>query len=277
MLVKTVFELQNILKELKKSSKSVGFVPTMGALHDGHLGLIERASLENDIVVVSIFINPTQFNNQEDLVNYPRTLDKDLTLLEEKITNYLVFSPDTSEIYPANDDFQPIDLGHLNNILEGKFRPGHFQGVVHVVHNLFKIVQPQKAYFGQKDFQQLAIIRFMNKKFGFSIEIVACETLREPSGLAMSSRNIRLSEEEKVDALIIWETMNFIRDNKMNFGPSELKEQAIQFFDKGRLKLEYLEIVQADNLLEATDWQESTVCCIAAYCGNVRLIDNLLF
>jgi pantoate--beta-alanine ligase len=249
----------------------------MGALHDGHLGLIERASLENDIVVVSIFVNPTQFNNQEDLVNYPRTLDKDLTLLEKKITNYLVFSPDASEIYPANDDFQPIDLGHLNNILEGKFRPGHFQGVVHVVHNLFKIVQPQKAYFGQKDFQQLAIIRFMNKKFGFSIEIVACETLREPSGLAMSSRNMRLSEEEKVDALIIWETMSFIRDNKMNFGPSELKERAIQFFDKGTLKLEYLEIVQAHNLLEATDWQESTVCCIAAYCGNVRLIDNLLF
>jgi len=277
MLVKTVFELQNILNGLEKSSKSVGFVPTMGALHDGHLGLIERASLENDIVVVSIFVNPTQFNNQEDLVNYPRTLDKDLTLLEKKITNYLVFSPDASEIYPANDDFQPIDLGHLNNILEGKFRPGHFQGVVHVVHNLFKIVQPQKAYFGQKDFQQLAIIRFMNKKFGFSIEIVACETLREPSGLAMSSRNMRLSEEEKVDALIIWETMNFIRDNKMNFGPSELKERAIQFFDKGTLKLEYLEIVQAHNLLEATDWQESTVCCIAAYCGNVRLIDNLLF
>jgi pantoate--beta-alanine ligase len=274
--INTVFELQNRLNEVQNSSKSIGFVPTMGALHDGHIKLIQRAAAENDVVIVSIFVNPTQFNNQEDLLHYPRTLKKDLSLLEKNCKNYLVFSPEVSEIYPTNDNFQPIELGHLDQVMEGEFRPGHFQGVVHVVHNLFKIVRPTKAYFGQKDFQQLAIIRFVTKKYGFPIEIVACETLRESNGLAMSSRNTRLNENEKVNALIIWETLGFVRKNKTNFSPTELKEQAIQYFETGNLKLEYLEIVYTENLLEANDWHEPTVCCIAAYCGNVRLIDNLL-
>jgi pantoate--beta-alanine ligase len=276
MLVKTVFELQNTLKEARNSSKRIGFVPTMGALHEGHLRLIQRAIDENDFVVISIFVNPTQFNNQEDLLHYPRTLEKDLYLLQTNCKNYLVFNPEIIEIYPKDDNFQPIQLGHLEKVLEGKFRPGHFQGVVHVVHNLFKIVQPDKAYFGQKDFQQLAIIRFMTKSFGFPTEIIACDTLREENGLAMSSRNLRLSESEKAEALIIWETLNFVRENKTVYSPSELKAKAILFFGKGNLKLEYLEIVQAENLSEVTDWGEATVCCIAAYCGNVRLIDNLL-
>lgn len=276
MIVKTVFELQKMLDEAKINSKSIGFVPTMGALHAGHLQLIQRASEENDIVVVSIFVNPTQFNNKEDLIHYPRTIEQDLALLNENCSNYLVFNPEVDEIYPQNDQFKPIDLGHLDNVLEGKFRPGHFQGVVHVVHNLFQLVKPEKAYFGQKDFQQLAIIRHMAKAYGFPIEIVACDTLREPSGLAMSSRNMRLSEEQKVEALIIWKTLNFVKANKLTLSPSELKYRAVDFFEKGTLKLEYLEIVNSENLLEADDWKKPTVCCIAAFCGQVRLIDNLL-
>lgn len=276
MLVKTVFELQNMLNELKKSSKSIGFVPTMGALHEGHMRLVHRAAEENDCVVVSIFVNPTQFNNKEDLLHYPRTLEKDLILLDENCNKCIVFSPEVSEIYPKDDDFQAIDLEHFDKVLEGKFRPGHFAGVVHVVHNLFKIISPNKAYFGQKDFQQLAIIRFMTKKYGFPIEIVACETLRETDGLAMSSRNMRLNNDEKVDALIIWKTLNFVRENKLNFSPEILNHKAVKFFEKGKLNLEYLEIVNAENLNKTKDWKEPTVCCIAAYCGNVRLIDNLL-
>jgi pantoate--beta-alanine ligase len=276
MIVKTIFELRNLLEETQKASKIVGFVPTMGALHDGHLRLIQRASEETDLVVVSIFVNPTQFNNQEDLLHYPRTLEKDIELLRNRCKNCFVFNPEISEIYPENDDFQSIDLGHLDQVLEGRFRPGHFQGVVHVVHNLFRIIQPKKAYFGQKDFQQLAIIRHMTKFFGFTTEIIACETHRDQNGLAMSSRNMRLSENEKVDALIIWDTLNYVRKNKEYFNPTDLKIQALEFFGKGSLKLEYLEIVNSENLLNVNDWQEPSVCCIAAYCGSVRLIDNLL-
>jgi pantoate--beta-alanine ligase len=276
MIVKTIFELRNLLEEAQKASKIVGFVPTMGALHDGHLRLIQRASEETDLVVVSIFVNPTQFNNQEDLLHYPRTLEKDIELLRNRCKNCFVFNPEISEIYPENDDFQSIDLGHLDQVLEGRFRPGHFQGVVHVVHNLFRIIQPKKAYFGQKDFQQLAIIRHMTKFFGFTTEIIACETHREQNGLAMSSRNMRLSENEKLEALIIWETLKYVKENKTYFAPMKLKEHAIKFFDKGNLSLEYLEIVKTDTLLEANDWDEPMVCCIAAYCGSVRLIDNLL-
>jgi pantoate--beta-alanine ligase len=276
MLVKTVFDLHNKLNEVKKSSKSVGFVPTMGALHEGHLNLVKRATIENDFVVVSIFVNPTQFNSQDDLLHYPRTLDQDINLLKQFSGSCLVFSPEITEIYPKEDDFKPIDLGQLDQVLEGKFRPGHFQGVVHVVHNLFKIVEPNRAYFGQKDFQQLAIVRYLNKAYNFPIEIVACETLREKSGLAMSSRNMRLNDKEKSDALIIWKTLSFVRENKSKHSPVQLIELAIDFFHNGNLKLEYLEIVDAEDLLVANDWSNPTVCCIAAYCGNVRLIDNLL-
>lgn len=276
MIVKTVFELRKILVETKNNSKRIGFVPTMGALHAGHLRLIQRASEENDLVVVSIFVNPTQFNNQEDLLHYPRTIEQDLALLNEHCENYLVFYPEANEIYPSDDSFKPIDLGHLDKVLEGKFRPGHFKGVVHVVHNLFHLVKPEKVYFGQKDFQQLAIIRHMTDEYRFPIEIVACDTLREPSGLALSSRNMRLSEGQKEEALIIWNTLNFVKSNKLKMSPKDLKNRAINFFEKGTLTLEYLEIVNSENLLEAQDWTKPTVCCIAAYCGDVRLIDNLL-
>jgi pantoate--beta-alanine ligase len=275
MLIKNVQELSDSLKITRIKNKTVGFVPTMGALHNGHLSLVERAFVENDYVVVSIFVNPTQFNNKEDLKLYPRTLEKDLALLHA-FKNLIIFAPNIDEIYPKNEVFTPIDLGNLDKVLEGEYRPGHFQGVVHVVHNLFKMVMPNKAYFGMKDFQQLAVIKFMNKHYGFPVEIVPCETLREESGLAMSSRNMRLSETEKEDALIIWGTLKFIEENKSNFSPQSLQEKAISFFNQGNLELEYLKIVDSEKLTEVFDWKSTNVCCIAAYCGKVRLIDNLL-
>ena len=268
-------ELKAILSEIKSAGKSIGFVPTMGALHEGHKALIVRASRENDLVVVSIFVNPAQFNNKEDLALYPRTLDADLELLKT-IENGIVFVPDAPAIYPEKTSFKPFDLGILDKVMEGKHRPGHFDGVVHVVHNLFEIVEPTKAYFGQKDFQQLAVIRKMNTHYGFPIEIIACETLREESGLAMSSRNMRLSEQEKKDALILFETLQFVKENRSNYPPNELIVNALEFFNSGNLILEYLDIVEVESLEKTMSWDNSSVCCIAAYCGKVRLIDNLL-
>lgn len=248
----------------------------MGALHSGHIELVERASSENSHVVVSIFVNPTQFNNKEDLKKYPRTLEHDLALLN-KIPNCIVFIPEVNEIYPENDGFQEIDLQGMDAILEGKFRPGHFQGVVHVVHNFFQIIQPLRAYFGQKDFQQLAIIRKLTEAFGFKIQIIACETVRDLSGLAKSSRNMRLTESDKIDALIIYETLNFMKQNRNAYScPLELKNAAISFFNRGNLQLEYLEICDSNTLeVLEKDWTKNMTASIAAYCGEVRLIDNM--
>jgi pantoate--beta-alanine ligase len=268
-------ELKSILSALKSAGQSIGFVPTMGALHEGHKALIVKASYENDLVVVSIFVNPTQFNNKEDLALYPRTLDADLELLKT-IENGIVFVPDAVTIYPEKTSFKPFDLGILDKVMEGKHRPGHFDGVVHVVHNLFEIVKPTKAYFGQKDFQQLAVIRKMNAHYGFPIEIIACETLREESGLAMSSRNMRLSEQEKKDALILWKTLQFVKANQSKYTPNQLIKTALEYFESGTLILEYLDIVDVESLEKVEDWKSPRVCCIAAYCGKVRLIDNLL-
>ncbi|MBU3659344.1 MAG: pantoate--beta-alanine ligase [Flavobacteriales bacterium] len=268
-------ELKSILSALKSKGKTIGFVPTMGALHKGHKALVDKASSENDLVVVSIFVNPTQFNNKEDLALYPRTLDADLALLQT-IENGIVFVPNVQDIYPEKTSFKPFDLGILDKVMEGKHRPGHFDGVVHVVHNLFEIVEPTKAYFGQKDFQQLAVIRKMNAHYEFPIEIIACETLREASGLAMSSRNMRLSEQEKKDALIIWDTLQFVKKNKAIYSPQDLVRKALSYFETGKLVLEYLEIVDVESLQNSEDWNSQSVCCIAAYCGKVRLIDNLL-
>ena len=278
--INVCFTANSLKNELAAASGNgtfeLGFVPTMGALHSGHLDLVKRASVENSFVVVSIFVNPTQFNNQEDLQKYPRTLENDLKVLED-ISNCIVFVPDVAEIYPENDSFQSMDLQGMDTILEGKFRPGHFQGVVHVVHNFFRLIQPTRAYFGQKDFQQLAIIKKMTEVFGFPIQIVACETVRDDSGLAKSSRNMRLSDSEKIDALIIFETLNFMKVNRLDYNsPKELKAAAISFFNKGKLELEYLEISESSTLkILEENWSEKTTASIAAYCGEVRLIDNM--
>ena len=267
--------LNEALAPLKEAKKSVGFVPTMGALHEGHLALVKRALTESDCVVVSIFVNPTQFNNMQDLDKYPRMLQADVDLLNS-IGEVLVFAPTVEEVYPENDAYSPLDLDGIDQVMEGEFRPGHFQGVVHVVRNLFQIVQPTHAYFGLKDFQQVAVIRLLTKKYNFPIQLIACPTLRETSGLAMSSRNLRLTESERKDALIIFQTLKFIQTLKASKSPKEVKELAMEYFSAGKLRLEYLEIVDGSSLkaLDAA-WSEYSFVCIAAYCGAVRLIDNL--
>jgi pantoate--beta-alanine ligase len=267
--------LNEALASLKEAKKSVGFVPTMGALHDGHLALVKRALSESDTVVVSIFVNPTQFNNVQDLDKYPRMLQADVDLLHT-IGEVIVFAPTVDEVYPENDTYTPLDLEGIDNVMEGEFRPGHFQGVVHVVRNLFQIVQPDQAYFGLKDFQQVAVIRLLTKKYNFPIQIIACPTLRETNGLAMSSRNLRLTEGEREDALIIIQTLKYIQTLKATKTPKEVKEMAMEYFSNGKLRLEYLEIVNGANLKSLdNEWNEYSVVCLAAFCGAVRLIDNL--
>jgi pantoate--beta-alanine ligase len=275
-VIHTAEALQQFRQKLNENSQTLGFVPTMGALHNGHVSLIKRSTEENDYTLISIFVNPKQFNNSEDLKQYPRTLSADLTLLEG-LNNCVVFAPDEAELYPQNDRFIPMELGSIGRVLEGAFRPGHFEGVVHVVHNLFRLVEANQAYFGQKDFQQLAIIRLLTKHFGFQTRIIACPTVREANGLAMSSRNMRLSEKGRQDALIIIETLRLVESSKNKHSIQETLVTARSLFEQGSLSLEYLAIVDPETLNELTEWQEKQICCIAAHCGSVRLIDNLLF
>lgn len=275
-VIHTAEELQQFRKKLNENAHSLGFVPTMGALHNGHVSLIKKSTEENDFTLISIFVNPKQFNNSEDLKQYPRTLSADLTLLEG-LKNCVVFAPDEAELYPQNDGFVPMELGTIGRVLEGAFRPGHFEGVVHVVHNLFRLVEANKAYFGQKDFQQLAIIRLLTHFYGFKTTIVACPTMREASGLAMSSRNMRLNEQELQDALVIIETLRFVEAAKNKHSVLETLASAKNNFNSSNLSLEYLAIVDPETLFELREWQENQICCIAAHCGSVRLIDNLLF
>lgn len=275
-VIHTAEELQQFRKKLNENAHSLGFVPTMGALHNGHVSLIKKSTEDNDFTLISIFVNPKQFNNSEDLKQYPRTLSADLTLLEG-LKNCVVFAPDEAELYPQNDGFVPMELGTIGRVLEGAFRPGHFEGVVHVVHNLFRLVGANKAYFGQKDFQQLAIIRLLTHFYGFKTTIVACPTMREASGLAMSSRNMRLNEQELQDALVIIETLRFVEAAKNKHSVLETLASAKNNFNSSNLSLEYLAIVDPETLSELSEWQENQICCIAAHCGSVRLIDNLLF
>jgi pantoate--beta-alanine ligase len=255
---------------------SVGLIPTMGALHSGHLSLIEKALQENSIVVVTIFVNPKQFNNTLDLKTYPRTLDADLEILSV-YTRLYVCIPDVKDVYPENDNYKETDLGVLDQVLEGKYRPRHFQGVAHVVHNLFSFIQPNKAYFGLKDFQQFAVIKQMVKNTGLHIELVGSPTIRNDEGLALSSRNKNLSAEQKNQALIIYKTLRFVLENKNTWSYSELKSNAIAYFNEGDLVLEYLDIVNAESFVPVIDGaSEKAVCCISAYCENIRLIDNIL-
>jgi pantoate--beta-alanine ligase len=255
--------------------EKIGFVPTMGALHEGHLSLIELASQNADLVVVNIFVNPTQFNNQIDLEKYPRTLDLDVALIHESFPNVLIVAPSFDEVYPPNLIFPDLDLNGLDTVMEGEFRPGHFKGVCHVVYNLFELVKPAIAFFGAKDFQQVAIIRFMVKTLGLNVKIQIGDTVRNESGLALSSRNQRLSSKEKEDALVIFQTLHFIKENISNYNPNELLKEARHLFHNSNLKLEYLQLVNSDTLMPIDHWDQPVHCCIAAFCGEVRLIDNM--
>ncbi|MDX2359730.1 MAG: pantoate--beta-alanine ligase [Crocinitomicaceae bacterium] len=252
---------------------TVSFVATMGALHHGHIELVKEASELADTVVLSIFVNPTQFNNKEDLINYPRTLHKDIELLEG-FENVVVFAPPISEIYPDGYNTFELELGILERVMEGEFRPGHFKGVVKVVKRLFDIIEPDYALFGQKDFQQLAVIEYMTKAFKMPVKIVGCETVREPSGLASSSRNYRLSEKELIDAEIIFQTMEYVKTLVDKHSVQEAIDLANKYFEQGELRLEYLEIVHPETLEQLDEWVSGARLCMAAFCGEVRLIDN---
>ncbi len=277
LVVRKVHELQDKHRELKLKGKLSGFVPTMGALHQGHLALVKAAKQECDITIVSIFVNPTQFNNPDDYANYPLTLDADLKLLEPLDVD-LVFIPNVEEMYPE-EDTRRFDFEGLDESMEGKFRPGHFNGVAQVVSKLFNLVEPDFAYFGEKDFQQLAIIQHMTRKLNYSIQIVSVPTMREPDGLAMSSRNMRLNAQERKQAVLISRVLFQCKEMK-EIGDSleQIKAWAIaQFEGNQSFVLEYIEIVDAVSLEDVVHFSESKkpIVCIAAHLGNVRLIDNI--
>lgn len=274
-IIDSLEDLNVALAEIRQSGKTIGFVPTMGALHEGHMALIRAAKRQTDVVVASVFVNPTQFNNSSDLALYPRTPDEDSALLTENGCD-IAFFPRIAEMYPEGLVTPDVPLGQLEELMEGAFRPGHFKGVVQVVYRFFTIVKPDKAFFGLKDFQQVAVIQFMVRYLQLPIEIVACPTLRETSGLAMSSRNMRLTAQQKEEALIIYQTLDFCREHVGEFTPDVIKEKAKSLFETGSLKLEYLSIVDPLTLEELSDeWVSGATACIACYCGDVRLIDNL--
>lgn len=274
-IINTVEQLKQALSSARKEGKRIGFVPTMGALHQGHMDLVSRASTECDVVVASVFVNPSQFNNPSDLELYPRTPEADSELLKKFGCDFAFF-PSVAEIYPENWIAPRVDLGTLDQVMEGKFRPGHFKGVVQVVSRLFEIVQPEKAFFGLKDFQQVAVIRRMVDVLQLPVEIVACPTLRTEKGLAMSSRNKRLSEAQQEEALIIYRTLSRAKEDAQVYSPSETLERAKTYFETGTLKLEYLNIVNPHSLEDlSTEWVPGATMCIACFCREVRLIDNM--
>ena len=277
-LVHTVQELRAELDIQRRAGKKIGLVPTMGALHEGHASLVRRAVAENEVVVVSDFVNPTQFNDQNDLLKYPRTLEADCELLEKEGAAY-VFAPSVEEVYPEPDTRQ-FSYAPLDTVMEGKYRPGHFNGVCQIVSKLFMMVEPDKAYFGEKDFQQLAIIREMVKQMNFPLEIVGCPIVREADGLALSSRNARLSEEERQQALNISKTLFQSKE----YATTHTVEETQKFVEDSiaaaeGLELEYFELVDGTTLQKISTWDETNyaVGCITVYCGEVRLIDNIKY
>lgn len=277
-LIHTIEDLQRNLTEARAKGEKIGLVPTMGALHEGHASLVRRCVAENDVTVVSVFLNPTQFNDKKDLEKYPRTLDADCALLESVGADF-VFAPSVEEMYPEPDSrkfsYPPVDT-----VMEGAFRPGHFNGVCQIVSKLFDAVQPDRAYFGEKDFQQLAIIREMVRQMDYKLEIVGCPIVREEDGLALSSRNKRLSAQERENALNISQTLFKSRTFAASHTVSETQkmvEEAIE--DAPGLRLEYFEIVDGNTLQKVSSWEDSlyVVGCITVFCGEVRLIDNIKY
>lgn len=277
-LIQTVKELRSELDGLRKAGKTIGLVPTMGALHAGHASLVKRAVAENDVVVVSDFVNPTQFNDKNDLLKYPRTLEADCALLEA-CGAVFVFAPSVEEMYPEPDTRQ-FSYAPLDTVMEGKYRPGHFNGVCQVVSKLFLIVEPTRAYFGEKDFQQLAVIREMVRRYPFSIEIVGCPIVREVDGLALSSRNTRLSAEQREQALQISQTLFASVEYSKTHTVAETRLYVESRIARSEgLRLEYFEIVDGNTLQTVNGWDETEyiVGCITVFCGEVRLIDNIKY
>jgi len=284
-IITTKKELQEIVRSCKMTGKTIGLVPTMGALHEGHASLVRQCVSENNVCVVSVFVNPTQFNNKEDLAKYPRNIERDAALLES-IGAQFVFAPTPEEMYSAeemNTTFS-FDFGGLDKVMEGKMRPGHFNGVVQVVSRLFYLVKPDRAYFGEKDFQQLAIIHFMVERselagtFG-DLKIIDCPIVREQSGLALSSRNERLSDTEKQTALAISRTLFASLEwaKEPDATVASVQQRVIDTINAvPGLEVEYYEIVDQSSLL-TTDTFNHAIGCVTVYCGPVRLIDNIKY
>ena len=277
-IYKTAEELRSFVTEERKQGHRIAFAPTMGALHEGHLSLVRRALKENDCCIVSVFVNPTQFNNPRDLETYPRTLDVDSRLLASIGTTAL-FAPEVETIYPEPDT-RVFHVGAVAEVMEGKYRPGHFNGVMQVVSRLFDLVQPDCAYFGEKDFQQIAVLRAMAREIKSPVEIIACPIVREEDGLARSSRNTLLSEEGRAQAPNIYRILSESRTWSKELSPKEVIECATQLLNAiPTLRVEYFKIVDADTLQPITRWEDSSKPhgCITVYCGEVRLIDNIAY
>ena len=279
-VVTTVEALKQALVDERQSGKTIGLVPTMGALHEGHASLVRRSVSENGCTVVSVFVNPTQFNDKNDLANYPRTLDADCALLE-RLGASLVFAPSVEEVYPEPDtrtfSYPPID-----SVMEGPRRPGHFNGVCQIVSKLFLMVEPDRAYFGEKDFQQIAVIRAMVADLKLPLEIRPCPIVREASGLAMSSRNTLLTAEEKLTAVHISQTLMQSVDYSQTHSPAETEQWVVATLNAiDGLEVEYFQIVNDTTLQPVADWADApgVVGCITVYCGRrpVRLIDNMRY
>ena len=277
-IVSSIKDLKNFLALEREKGKKVGLVPTMGALHAGHISLVKRCVAENDICVVSDFVNPTQFNDKHDLETYPRTLDADCALLESVGCDY-VFAPSVAEMYPEPDT-RVFNLGPVAEVMEGPRRPGHFNGVAQVVSKLFYIVEPDNAYFGEKDFQQIAVIREMVGQLNLPVHIVDCPIQREADGLALSSRNTRLTPEQRQKAPVIARTLK----ESTTFVPAKSVQEVIDYVvntinQVPEMEVEYFEIVDGNTMQPIQNWSDTTypVGCITVYCGEVRLIDNIKY
>lgn len=277
-IVTTISELHTILGKVRTSGQSIGFVPTMGALHDGHMSLVKQSVAENDQTVVSVFVNPTQFNDKKDLATYPRTFEADSALLEAGGCD-IVFAPSENEMYPE-PDMRVFEFGAIAEVMEGAHRPGHFNGVAQIVSKLFDAVKPDNAYFGEKDFQQVAIIREMVKQLNMPVNIVACPIFRESDGLALSSRNVRLTPKGREIAPYIYA---FLKESR-KFVPEKTVSEVTKFVVDhinaiDGMEVEYYLIVNAETLQPITNWSDASkvVGCITVYCGDVRLIDNISY
>lgn len=277
-VVNTKKELRKLLDADRAAGKSVGLVPTMGALHDGHLSLIERARKDNDVVVVSVFVNPTQFNNPEDLRTYPRTIEADCEKMNTVGVDY-AFVPDVEEMYPEPDT-RVFDLGSVAEVMEGAMRPGHFNGVAQIVSKLFDIVKPDRSYFGEKDFQQIAVIRRMAELEGFDLDIIACPIKREADGLALSSRNVRLTEAQREVAPLIHKTLESSKEWAADHSVDETIRYVTEEINSfPHMQVEYYQIVDGNTMQPILQWSDTdyAVGCITVYCGDVRLIDNIKY
>jgi len=276
--VKKISELKTLLSAERAKGKIIGLVPTMGALHAGHISLVEKCKSENDVTVASIFVNPTQFNDKNDLLKYPRTPENDCGMLKNAGCDY-VFMPSVEEMYPEPDN-RIFNLGAIAEVMEGAHRPGHFNGVAQIVSKLFNIIEPDNAYFGEKDFQQIAVIREMALQLNLRVKIIACPIVREADGLAMSSRNMRLTPEQRQIAPKIAEILKESRTFAASESVQTVIEKVVNTLNNMPfLRVEYYEIVDGDSLQPIHDWTESAapVGCIAVFCGEIRLIDNIKY